>query len=94
MSKTDTDWRELADLAVRRIRGADAEYGDIRLLDSVSEIVRGQDRRIAGVQDSQDSGFGVRVLYRGAWGFEALSEIEEWFEQFEPVLPIPAEVAA
>jgi len=34
------------------------------------------------------------VMDQGAWGFEALSEIEEWFEQFEPVLPLPAELAA
>jgi hypothetical protein len=31
---------------------------------------------------------------RGAWGVEALAEIEEWFEQFEPVLPVAAEVGS
>ncbi|TLY21179.1 MAG: TldD/PmbA family protein, partial [Nitrospirae bacterium] len=91
MSKTETDWRELADLAVRRIRGAGAEYGDIRLLESVSEIVRGQDRRIAGVQDSQDSGFGVRVLYRGAWGFAASSVISP--EELPSVVDLALEIA-
>ena len=26
------------------------------------------------------------------WGAEALAEIDGWFEQFEPVLPVVAEV--
>jgi len=91
MSKTETDWRELADLAVRRIRSAGAEYGDLRLLESISEIVRGQDRRIAGVQDSQDNGFGVRVLYRGAWGFAASSVISP--EELPSVVDLALEIA-
>jgi thiamine kinase-like enzyme len=31
---------------------------------------------------------------RAEWGIEALAEIEEWFEQFGPVLPVAAECAA
>jgi len=34
------------------------------------------------------------VQDRAEWGYEALAEIEEWFEQFAPVLPVEAEVAA
>jgi thiamine kinase-like enzyme len=34
------------------------------------------------------------VTDRAAWGVEALAEIQEWFEQFEPVLPAVAECAA
>lgn len=63
------NWDELAELAMKRIRISDAEYGDIRLVDSMTQRVDGQDRRIAMVQDHRDSGFGVRVLYKGAWGF-------------------------
>lgn len=67
------DWNALADLALQRVRAAGAEYGDIRILDTTSQSVFGQDRRIAGVNDSRDRGFGVRVLYKGAWGFAASS---------------------
>jgi thiamine kinase-like enzyme len=34
------------------------------------------------------------VQDRGEWGYDALAEIDEWFEQFGPVLPVGAEVAA
>jgi len=34
------------------------------------------------------------VQDRTEWGYDALAEIEEWFQQFGPVLPEEAEVAA
>ncbi|MGH7231483.1 MAG: TldD/PmbA family protein [Nitrospiraceae bacterium] len=71
MRMVDRD--EVADLVLARVRAAGAEYGDLRILDSTTQVVRGEDRRIAGISDSHDSGFGVRVLYRGAWGFAASS---------------------
>ncbi len=64
---------ELAELALKRVVASGAEYGDIRLLDSTTQTIRGEDRRIASVREMQDSGFGIRVLYHGAWGFAASS---------------------
>jgi len=66
-------WEEFSDLALARVRAAGAEYGDIRLQHSVTEHIRGEDRRIASIRDVEDTGFGVRVLYHGAWGFAASS---------------------
>ena len=71
--KTMRERDEVVDLVLSRIRSSGAEYGDLRMLDSTTQVIRGEDRRIAAVQDSHDSGFGVRVLYRGAWGFAASS---------------------
>ncbi len=72
-------WDELSELALGRVRAAGAEYGDVRILDSRTESVRGEDGRIAQVQDHRDGGFGVRVLYHGAWGFaaSAILSVEE-----------------
>src|ERR671931_260019 len=67
------DWDEKADLVLQRLRASGAESGDVRILDSTTQVIRGEDRRIAGVEDLQDNGLGVRVLYRGAWGFAASS---------------------
>jgi TldD protein len=67
------DWEEKAELVLQRLRTSGADYGDLRILESRTQVVQGQDRRIAGVQEGRDSGFGVRVLYRGAWGFAASS---------------------
>ncbi|HEV8540631.1 MAG TPA: TldD/PmbA family protein [Nitrospiraceae bacterium] len=67
------DWDEKADLVLQRLHAAGVEYGDLRIVDSTSQAVHGQDRRIATVQDSRDVGFGVRALVGGAWGFAASS---------------------
>ena len=74
---------ELAELALKRIVASGAEYGDIRLQDSTTQTIRGEDRRIASIREVQDSGFGIRVLYHGAWGFAAssvlsLEEVPVW----------------
>lgn len=68
-----TSWDELAELALLRIKASGAEYGDIRLLDSSVQTITGEDRRISAVRESNDCGFGIRVLYHGGWGFAASS---------------------
>lgn len=72
-------WDELAELALNHVRHSKAEYGDIRIQHIDTQTIRGEDRRIANIQDTQDTGFGVRVFYDGAWGFAASSilSIEE-----------------
>jgi hypothetical protein len=72
-------WDELAELALNHVRHAGAEYGDIRIQHIETQTISGEDRRIANIQDTQDIGFGVRVLHDGAWGFAASSilSIEE-----------------
>lgn len=66
-------WDEMAELALKRVAASGAEYGDIRLVRSTSQSVSGEDRRIASIRDVDDTGFGVRVLYHGGWGFAASS---------------------
>ncbi len=53
------------DIAAREgCRFADARYLDIR-----KQRVSSRDLALSGCSDSEDRGFGVRVLYQGAWGF-------------------------
>ncbi len=61
----------LAAIALERLRKGGCAYGDIRLLRTRRQTIRGRDGRIDGVEDGVDHGFGVRALYRGAWGFAA-----------------------
>ncbi|HZI51340.1 MAG TPA: DNA gyrase modulator, partial [Terriglobia bacterium] len=82
---------ELAELALKRVVASGAEYGDIRILDSTAQIIRGEDRRIASVRESQDSGFGIRVLYHGAWGFAASSVLS--LEETPRVAELAIEIA-
>ncbi|WP_455243327.1 TldD/PmbA family protein [Petrachloros mirabilis] len=67
------NWDELAELALKRVAASGAEYGDIRLVRSTGQTINGEDRRIDSIKETNDSGFGVRVLYHGGWGFAASS---------------------
>ncbi len=64
-------WPELAEIAIERMRAGGCSYGDIRLIETRSQSVRAEDRRISGIRESFDSGYGIRALYEGAWGFAA-----------------------
>jgi TldD protein len=85
------DWAELADLALARVRRSGAEYGDIRIQHSTTESIRGEDRRIASIRHIEDSGFGVRVLYHGAWGFAASSVLS--LEEVPRIADLAVEIA-
>lgn len=62
---------DLAALAVDRIRQAGCEYGEIRLCTYRSQHLYARDRSLSNLSDNLSSGFGVRVLLDGAWGFAA-----------------------
>jgi len=53
------------------------EYADIRLEESLSEGVMARNGEIDRLWDNLDTGFGTRVLYKGAWGFAASSLLTE-----------------
>ncbi|MCA9242654.1 MAG: TldD/PmbA family protein [Phycisphaerales bacterium] len=61
----------LAAIALDRLRRGGCSYGDIRILTTRRETINGRDGRIESVEDSTERGFGVRALYKGAWGFAA-----------------------
>lgn len=84
-------WDEFAELALKRIAASGAEYGDIRIQDSLTETIKGEDRRIASIRDIRDIGFGVRVLYHGAWGFAASSILS--LEEVPRVADLAVEIA-
>lgn len=66
-----TEWEGLAEIALKRLRRGGADYGDIRILTTTRQSIIGRDRRIERVDDDRDSGFGVRALVGGGWGFAA-----------------------
>ena len=84
-------WVELADAALARVRQAGADYGDVRILDTITQSVRGEDRRIAGIREGSSRGIGVRVLYKGAWGFAATSVLS--LEEVPKIADLAVEIA-
>lgn len=46
-----------------------AEYADVRFLRMKRQNIQTEDQRVAGINDSEELGFGVRAIAQGAWGF-------------------------
>ncbi len=66
-----TSPKELATQAIDLIRQAGCEYGEIRLCTYRNQSLTARDRSLSNLSDNVSSGFGVRVLFNGAWGFAA-----------------------
>lgn len=66
------DWRELSRRALEHIKGK-VDYADIRFVSRDGQSVEVKNGAVEGVTLTQDSGFGVRVLKDGCWGFASSS---------------------
>ncbi|MHC4660933.1 MAG: TldD/PmbA family protein [Planctomycetota bacterium] len=48
-----------------------ATYADARIVTHRNQYITTEDERVAGIQDSESTGIGIRVIADGAWGFAA-----------------------
>ncbi len=71
----DAARRELASRALEAARSAGADWADIRINTNRNQGISTRERRITGVSDNVTSGFGVRVLVDGTWGFAASGNV-------------------
>src|SRR4051812_17855425 len=62
---------EFAKIALARATKLGCDYADIRLNRYRHESVFTREQQVLNVSRTHDFGFGVRVLYKGAWGFAA-----------------------
>ena len=83
--------QELANLAVKLIKEAGCEYGDIRLCNYRNQNLTARDRSLKGLSDNTSSGFGVRVLLDGAWGFAA--SYRKTAEEITRIVNLAVEIA-
>lgn len=67
--------KELTALALERARKLGATYADVRVVDKRQESVRTKNGNVESMGSSRSRGFGVRVLYDGAWGFSSSSTV-------------------
>lgn len=66
---------DLAGIAMRTAKKMGASYADIRVARYQNQSIRSREERIESVSESTDSGFGVRVLCEGTWGFASSSRV-------------------
>ncbi len=65
------DKSKLADIAISRAKKLGATYADIRINRYRNESIFTREQQVQNVSRTQNFGFGVRVLIKGAWGFAA-----------------------
>ncbi|MCR4405031.1 MAG: TldD/PmbA family protein [Candidatus Acetothermia bacterium] len=63
--------------ALDRLRRAGVDYADARFLDRETESITIRNEQVAALARNRDRGFGIRVLYKGSWGFAASAEPNE-----------------
>src|SRR5688500_12771144 len=63
------DKNALADIALSTARKLGVTYADIRINRYRNESISTREQQVQNVSRGQNFGFGVRVLYKGTWGF-------------------------
>ena len=63
------DKNALADIALNTARKLGVTYADIRINRYRNESIATREQQVQNVSRGQNFGFGVRVLYKGTWGF-------------------------
>jgi len=67
--------RVLAGECLALLRKLKVGYGDIRLGHYRTQSLSAKDERLESAAENESTGFGVRVLDRGAWGFAASNQL-------------------
>jgi TldD protein len=58
-------------------RSVGVEYADIRRVHRITERIKAKNSEIESITSNDDSGFGIRVLVNGCWGFSSSSKISK-----------------
>jgi TldD protein len=69
--------KDLAELALNVLNVKGATYGDVRIIDSVTESIHVKNGNVSVLERGEDRGFGIRAIKDGAWGFAASSEFSK-----------------
>lgn len=67
--------RELIQTALETAKKLRATYCDIRIEDLKQEHISVRNNKVEHINYSESVGFGVRVAYKGSWGFASSSEL-------------------
>lgn len=68
---------KLGDAALSTARKLGASYADVRINRYRNEAIMTRERQVQNVSRSQSFGCGVRVLYKGTWGFASTRDVTD-----------------
>jgi TldD protein len=67
--------RPVAEAALERARQLGASHADVRIERLRSQVVRMRDGRLEGLNDGEETGLAVRVVFDGTWGFASSADL-------------------
>src|SRR5262249_23017340 len=70
-----SELKDLADAALAAAKKAGASYADIRINRYRNQFIFTRDRRVQNIVNTEDYGFGVRLILDGTWGFASSSVV-------------------
>ncbi len=73
----NSELRDLADAALASAKAAGASYADVRINRYRNQFIFTRDRRVQNIVNTEDYGFGVRVIVDGTWGFSSSSNVNK-----------------
>jgi TldD protein len=80
--------RDLADAALSAAKQAGATYADIRINRYRNQFIFTRDRRVQNIVNTEDYGFGIRLIVDGTWGFASSNVVTK-----EEMLRVAAQAA-
>lgn len=83
--------KNLAKLALDTARSLGAQYADIRIINYHRQNISTEDQRVSGINDSEDFGFGIRVIKNGAWGFAGNNNVNK--DQIQNTTKLAVQIA-
>lgn len=72
-----TDIGKLAAKALQKARDLGASYVDFRVVNTRSQSIGYSDGASDKVEESEDNGFGIRVIANGAWGYCSSADLDD-----------------
>jgi TldD protein len=69
--------RDLANRALNIAQQLGASYVDVRVMERTTEGIDVKNGRVEGISSGTSSGFNVRVIVDGAWGFASSADMDE-----------------
>src|SRR5581483_897350 len=69
--------RDIANRALNVAGQLGASYADVRVMERTTEGIDVKNGRVEGVSSDSSSGFNVRVIVNGAWGFASSARMDE-----------------
>ncbi|HEX2344181.1 MAG TPA: DNA gyrase modulator, partial [Vicinamibacterales bacterium] len=73
----DAALKDLADAALAAAKAGGASYADIRINRYRNQFIFTRDRRVQNIVNTEDYGFGVRVIVDGTWGFASSADVKK-----------------